>query len=565
MAPLSTTHSSTASVVASVGGDNVNSALVQGTTSTAFPASVTAAPTVYDPKTNIGGGNATLPLNEQMMLLDADPTITVDNTNGGLLYGTIAGVIVLLLSIIVAVAVFVKRRQRGGPSAVTARNSKFSTRKSQVITSIPRNSAVFTDLALSQNFQRCAAFDYLRHRTALGDVEDRRLVLIYDLLGLSRPQMVELPPLRHLFNQFLRKSVARDPSRFTDRSVDFLESAMVDALLEDWIDLYANLTSKAGLVLGGMYNHLNRRGGISEQGCTFPNYDEVGGGGASGSDDYEMPAGFDTNNGASRGVYEEPVQRKSSYIEPGVGIDGLPNYRPAYAEIADYDGFYELIDNAVNDPLYAQPDGYWGDGDQRIYEGLKEVTAACRTVVAANKVQLEPLYQQITAASGSPPGPVYDSAAALEFGQSEPRERSPSYEQATMARLSGLSAAYSEPSYDMAKKQNDGDVDAGGALTSNLAIYELAKKSSKWLGEYMTLLESVIRLRCRCRPYPSKPPIVPSFTTPLPRYWRCYCGSSLDYGCSRIEFLDGLAHHNTRHCRVHCGIAARGAFTWTCC
>ena len=482
MAPLSTTHSSTASVVASVGGDNVNSALVQGPTSTAFPASVTAAPTVYDPKTNIGGGNATLPLNEQMMVLDADPTSIVDNTNGGLLYGTIAGVIVLLLSIIVAVAVFVKRRQRGGPSAVTARNSKFSTRKSQVITSIPRNSAVFTDLALSQNFQRCAAFDYLRHRTALGDVEDRRLVLIYDLLGLSRPQMVELPPLRHLFNQFLRKSVARDPSRFTDRSVDFLESAMVDALLEDWIDLYANLTSKAGLVLGGMYNHSNRRGGISEQGCTFPNYEEVGGGGASGSDDYEMPAGFDTNNGASRGVYEEPVQRKSSYVEPGVGIDGLPNYRPAYAEIADYDGFYELIDNAVNDPLYAQPDGYWGDGDQRIYEELKEVTAACRTVVAANKVQLEPLYQQITAASGSPPGPVYDSAAALEFGRSEPRERIPSYEQATMARLSGLSAAYSEPSYDMAKKQNDGDVDAGGALTSNLAIYELAKKSSKMAG-----------------------------------------------------------------------------------
>lgn len=444
---------------------------VQKLTTVALPQSATSAPATRGQKTKVDGSAADA--NVEGITFVVDTGLAVDDGNGsGLLYGSIVGGGILLVAVIAAVAVFVKRRQHGGPAAMTVRNSKFSTGMSQIITNIPRNSAIFTDLTLSQNFHRCAAFDYLRHRTVLGELDEKRLVLIYDLLSLSRPQLVELQPLRHLFNQFLHKSVERDPARFINRSVEFIESAIADALLEDWIDLYAVLTEKAGVLVGEMYSHLNRRGGVSDQGATFPNYAAVEGGGGGRlcgtSDDYDMPAGFDVIGAATSGVYEEPLQRRSSYVEPGVGITGIPAYRPTYAEIADYEGFYELINNAVDDPLYAQPEEYWDGGNERIYEELKQATSPCRAVLVRTG-QGEPLYQQIKLQIISP-DPVYDSAAL------EPQQQEATYDHANRQSIASL-ASY-EPTYDLAEKVGV----SGGSGSCRQAHYDKAQEMLKATG-----------------------------------------------------------------------------------
>jgi hypothetical protein len=231
------------------------------------------------------------------------------------MYGFIIGAAALVLLLILAVGLVSRYKKRAWGKV--GKKSKAQNPMSDLILKIPRNSRIFSDASLSRDFQRCASFDYIRFGGQLGAIEDRRTMLIYDLLGLSRPLLLELRPLHHLLSQFLRKSVDRDPERFVDRSVDFIESAMADVLVEEYIDVYTGLIEQA-MQLGGTVS---------------PNHQKVSGAEYL-NDDYEMPGAFIANRGSyaepmdqKRGSYAELADRKSIiYAEPGALVD-LPVYR----------------------------------------------------------------------------------------------------------------------------------------------------------------------------------------------------------------------------------------------
>jgi hypothetical protein len=118
-----------------------------------------------------------------------------------------------------------------------------------------------------------------------------------------------------------------------------------------------------------------------------------------------------------------------------------------------------MIDNAVKEAEYATPVAYWDQGDDRIYEQLKEQTAPCRQPKRPES------YFQI----GEVPlaEPVY---AAVMENISE----SPAYHAAKI---------YPEPAYDSARQQSETTYDLA-KMTSDMpnageaSIYMLAQSTS---------------------------------------------------------------------------------------
>lgn len=153
-----------------------------------------------------------------------------------MVYSTVGGIVLALLLVVLMVLVAVRRLRREPPDAREKKSSRLGDLPH--ILKVHADSTLFKAPIAYSNFCRCISFDTLRHERPHLDLDDKTVLVIFDLLQLERPPAWDIGPLRILCRQFLRKVVGRHPDQYIKRSVDFVYSALADVLVEECLDAY---------------------------------------------------------------------------------------------------------------------------------------------------------------------------------------------------------------------------------------------------------------------------------------------------------------------------------------
>lgn len=320
-----------------VAATSISSATAASTVSTVNPEQKNA--------TLDGSWNSSLSSNKNLgdsNLVDDTDAWNPENNDSDttMVYSTVTGIVLGLLMVVLLVLVTVRRvRQRG-------LNAKKGGKKVSRLGDLPfmlkvhKDSTLFKDPIMYSNFNRCVAFDHMRHRRPLLELDDKTMLVTYDFLQLDKPASWDLPPLRMLCRQFLRKSVARDPDQYVNRAIDFISAALADVLLEEYLDTY--IATDLAIKTHHRYSHLVRS--ITEDPC------------------YEMP----------NDTVSPPLSPASGVYEP-YDVSVLT---PTHNRSSDH--FYDVVDLIGAQPLYMEAFSYWKGGADRIYAEIHKLSEFAR-------------------------------------------------------------------------------------------------------------------------------------------------------------------------------------------